>query len=114
LRGKCERLFEISSSFSFLTLTLCLRTRSLFCLYVHSLPRGKERTKKTDFGKPKSQVCLFAGANIALRAGANIARQRLLPLETAPPAVLKKRTAERECLGKTPPSWAHKRTPKMG
>jgi len=32
---------------------------------VHSLPRGKERTKKTDFGKPKSQVCLFAGANIA-------------------------------------------------
>jgi hypothetical protein len=38
------------------------------------LPRGKERTKKSDFGKPKSQVCLFAVANIALRAGANIAR----------------------------------------
>jgi len=29
-------------------------------VYVHSLPRGKERTKKTDFGKPKLQVCLFA------------------------------------------------------
>jgi hypothetical protein len=29
--------------------------RSRFAFDVHSLPRGKERTKKTDFGKPKSQ-----------------------------------------------------------
>ncbi len=31
------------------------------------------KLKKPDFGKPKSQVCLFAVANIVLRTGANIA-----------------------------------------
>jgi hypothetical protein len=43
----------------------------------------KEVAKKTDFGKPKSQVCLFAVANIVLRTGANIARQDV-PSKTSP------------------------------
>jgi hypothetical protein len=51
------------------------------------LPRGKERTKKT--------------------------RQRLPPLETALSAVLTK-NGGKTTFCKTPPSWAHKRTPKMG
>ena len=32
------------------------------CFDVHSLPRGKERTKKTDFGLPKSVFCQNANA----------------------------------------------------
>jgi len=51
------------------------------------LSSDKERTKKTD--------------------------QRLPPLETAPPAVLTMNGGA-VCFGKSPPSWAHKRTPKMG
>jgi hypothetical protein len=41
----------------------------------HFLLRGKKWRKKPDFGKPKSQVCLFAKREHRASAGANIARQ---------------------------------------
>jgi hypothetical protein len=56
-------------------------------VYVHSFSSKKERTKKAD--------------------------QRLQPLETAPPAVLTMNGGN-FYFGKCFPSWAHKRTPKMG
>jgi len=40
---------------------------------------SQEVAKKSDFGKPKSLVCLFAVANIARGAGANIARPDVPP-----------------------------------
>jgi hypothetical protein len=59
-----------------------IQLRAALChIYIHSLPRGKERTKKSDFGKPKSQVCLFAVANIA-QARAQTLRAKAFPLGT--------------------------------
>jgi hypothetical protein len=62
-------------------LTRILLRAARIAFNVHSLPRGKERTKKSDFGKPKSQVCLFAVANIA-QARAQTLRAKAFPLGT--------------------------------
>ncbi len=61
--------FEVSKFLTtFSTASHCF-ARSVCCFDVHSLSSDKERTKKTDFGKPKSQVCLFAKREHRARRG---------------------------------------------
>ena len=53
--------------------------RSVCRFFMLLLGVSQEVAKKSDFGKPKSLVCLFAVANIARGAGANIARPDVPP-----------------------------------
>ena len=85
---------------------------------VHSLPHGKERTKKTELGKPSSQrFCSPAKPGRRASATAKLSRGRS-PLDPRfrrrADAPLSLRRACGSLDNETIPSWAHNRAPKMG